>query len=158
MKFQEIWHVGPIFWILEAQKPWYSLGKTMIWARDRPSTPLLAKFTENKRISPFLLVLGGNSPKRAKKVISCDFCDFRSGRTPSGPMNLLCFSMVWGASGRPGARRCAFSTFYVKIMKPHKNLEIHEIVWNFMKFHEIHEIYGNSWFLWIWRLQNLDIP
>ena len=92
-----------------------------------PKYPLLTKFTGNRRISPSLLVLGGNSPKRAKKVISGDFCDFRSGRTPSGPMNLLCFPMVWGASGRPGARRCAFSTFYVKIKKIYKNHENSEI-------------------------------
>ena len=114
----------------------YSGGsETLIFLRENndlgagpPKYPLLAKFTENRRTSPFLLVLGGNSPKRAKKVISGDFCDFRSGRTPSGPMNLLCFSMVWGASGRPGARRCAFSTFYLRMMKIHKNHEIHAIL------------------------------
>ena len=110
----------------------YSGGsETLIFLRKNndlgagpPKYPLLAKFTENRRISPFLLVLGGNSPKRAEKVISGDFCDFRSGRTPSGPMNLLCFSMVWGASGRPGARRGAFPNLYVKIMENDKNHEI----------------------------------
>ena len=87
-----------------------------------PKDPLLAKFSENWRISPFLLILGGNSPKRAKKVILGDFKDFRSDRTPPGPMNLLCISIVWGAFGRPGARRGAFSIFHVKIKEIHKTL------------------------------------
>jgi len=73
------------------------------------------------------LILGGNSPKRAEKVILGGFYDFRADRTPPGPMNLLCISMVWAAFGRPGARRGAFSTFYVKIKKIHKNHEISEI-------------------------------
>ena len=89
-----------------------------------PKDPLLAKFTGKWRNLQFLLILGGNSPKRAEKVILGSFYGFRADRTPPGPMNLLCFSMVWGASGRPGARRCAFSTFYVKITKIHKNHEI----------------------------------
>ena len=91
-------------------------------------------------------------------MILGDFKDFRSDRTPPGPMNLLCISMVWGAFGRPGARRGAFSTFYVKIMKIHKNHEYSEISWNFKETHQNHEFYGKSWFLSIWRLQNLDIP
>ena len=64
------------------------------------------------------------------------FYDFRADRTPPGPMNLLCISMVWAAFGRPGARRGAFSTFYVKIKKLHKImkfLKFHEISRNFMK-------------------------
>ena len=61
-------------------------------------------------------------------MILGDFYDFRSDRTPPGPMNLLCISMVWGAFGRPGARRGAFPTFYVKIMENHKNHEISEIL------------------------------
>ena len=129
--------------------PYAEGSETLIFLRENndlgagpPKYPLLAKFTENRRISPFLLVLGGNSPKRAKKVISGDFCDFRSGRTPSGPMNLLCFSMVWGASGRPGARRCAFSTFYPKkwkIIKTMKILKIYENSWDFMKIMKLIE-------------------
>ena len=58
-----------------------------------------------------------------KKVILDAFYGFRADRTPPGPMNLLYISMVWGAFGRPGARRGAFSTFYVKFMKIHKNHE-----------------------------------
>ena len=58
------------------------------------------------------------------------FYDFRADRTPPGPMNLLCISMVWAAFGRPGARRGAFSTFYVKIMKHIKIMTV-------LKFHEI---------------------
>ena len=41
MKFHEIsgnYHFLTIFRKLGAQKPWYSLGKTMIWAQGRPST------------------------------------------------------------------------------------------------------------------------
>ena len=41
----------------------------------------------------------------------CDFCGFRADRTPPEPMNSLCISMVWGAFGRPGARRNAFWIF-----------------------------------------------
>ena len=112
----------------------YSGGsETLIFLRKNndlgaglPKDPLLAKFTEKWRNLPFLLIPGGNSPKRAKKVILGGFYGFRADRTPPGPMNLLCISMVWGAFGRPGARRGAFSTFYVKIMKIHKNHEISE--------------------------------
>ena len=92
-----------------------------------PKDPLLPKFTGNLRISPFLLILVGNSPKKSEKVILGGFYDFRADRTPPGPMNLLGISMVWGAFGRPGARRGAFSTFYVKIMKIRKNHEIPQI-------------------------------
>ena len=91
-----------------------------------PKDPLLAKFTGKLRNSPFSLILGGNSPQRAKKVILDGFYGFRADRTPPGPMNLLCISMVWAAFGRPGARRGAFPTFYVKIMENHKNHEIAE--------------------------------
>ena len=86
-----------------------------------PKDPLLAIFTEKLRNLPFLLILGGNSPKRAKKVILGCFYGFRADRTPPEPMEMHCLTMVWGASGRPGARRGAFSTFYVKIIKIHKN-------------------------------------
>ena len=48
------------------------------------------------------------------------FCDFRSDRTPPGPMNLLIITMVWRAFGRPSARRSAFSIFHKKIMEIHK--------------------------------------
>ena len=109
-----------------------------------PKDPLLAKFSENWRISPFLLILGGNSPKRAKKVILGDFKDFRSDRTPPGPMNLLCISMVWEASGRPGARRCAFSTFYVKNIKIMKIMKIPKYYESFKKIHGNHGIHRNS--------------
>ena len=91
-----------------------------------PKDPLLAEFTEKLRNLLFLLILGGNSPKRAKMIFG-GFYGFRADRTPPGPMNLLCISMVWGAFGRPGARRGAFSTFYVKIKKIHRNHEISEI-------------------------------
>ena len=57
---------------------------------------------------------GWKSTKKSEKVILGGFYGFRADRTPPGPMNLLSISMVWGASGRPGARRGAFSTFYVK--------------------------------------------
>ena len=70
---------------------------------------------------------GRKFTKKSEKVILGDFYDFRADRTPPGPMNLLCISMVWAAFGRPGARRGAFSTFYVKIKKIHKNHEISEI-------------------------------
>ena len=76
-----------------------------------PKDPLLAKFTEKWRNLPFLLILRENPPKRAKKVILGGFYGFRADRTPPGPMNLLSISMVWGASGRPGARRGAFFIF-----------------------------------------------
>ena len=69
---------------------------------------------------------GRKFTKKSEKVILGGFYDFRADRTPPGPMNLLCISMVWGAFGRPGARRGAFSTFYVKIKKIHKNHEISE--------------------------------
>ena len=72
------------------------------------------------------------------------FHGFRADHTPPGPMNLLCISMVWGAFGRPGARRGASSTFYVKIMKIHKNQEVPEILCSFKEFHEDLELYGNS--------------
>ena len=38
MTFHEIHHFWPILRILGSQKPWYSLGKTMIWAQGRPRT------------------------------------------------------------------------------------------------------------------------
>ena len=88
--------------------------------------PLLAKFTGKWSNLPFLLILEGISPKRAEKVILGGFYGFRADRTPPGPMNLLCITMVWEAFGRPGARRGAFPTFYVKIMEIHKNYEIAE--------------------------------
>ena len=59
-------------------------------------------------------------------MILDDFYGFRADRTPPGPMNLLCFSMVWEAFGRPGGRRGAFSISHGKIMKIHKNHEIPE--------------------------------
>ena len=93
-----------------------------------PKDPLLAEFTEKWSNLQFLLILEGNSPKSAKKVILGAFYGFRADRTPPGPMNLLCITMVWGAFGRPGARRGAFPTFYVKIMENHKNHEISEIL------------------------------
>ena len=102
----------------------------MIWAQGRPKKPLLAKITENWSSLPFLLILGGNSPKRPKKVILAGFYGFRADRTPPGPMNLLSISMVWGASGRPGARRGASFTFYVKCLKFIRNMK-------FLKFYEV---------------------
>ena len=59
-------------------------------------------------------------------MILDDFAGFRADRTPSGPMNLLCFSMVWEAFGRPGGRRGAFFVFHVTIIKFHKKNEIPE--------------------------------
>ena len=109
-----------------------------------PKDPLLAKFTDKLRNLLFLLILGGNSPKRAEKVILGGFYGFRADRTPPGHMNLLCITMVWEAFGRPGARRGAFPNFYVKIMENDKNHEIPGILSNFKKFHENHEIHGNS--------------
>ena len=53
--------------------------------------------------------------EKLEKLILEGFRDFRSDRTPPEPMNLLCISMVWGAFGRPGARRGAFSIFLWKI-------------------------------------------
>ena len=52
-----------------------------------------------------------------EKVILMVFCDFRSDRTPPGPMNLLVITMVWGDSACRGAREGAFSNFYEKLMK-----------------------------------------
>ena len=49
------------------------------------------------------------------------FCDFRSDRTPPGPMNLLVITMVWGDSACGGARKGAFSISHEKIMKIDKN-------------------------------------
>ena len=66
-------------------------------------------------------------------MISGGFYDFRADRTPPGPMNLLCISMVWGAFGRPGARRGAFSIFCVKIKKFYKNHGISENACNLRK-------------------------
>ena len=56
------------------------------------------------------------------------FYGFRADRTPPGPMDLLCITMVWGAFGRPGARSGAFPTFCVKIIENHENHEIPEIL------------------------------
>ena len=91
----------------------------MIWAQGRPRTPFQRNLLKMRNL-PFLLILEGNSPKRAKKVILDGLYGFRTDHTPPGPMNLLCISMVWGAFGRPGARRGAFSTFYVEVMEFHK--------------------------------------
>ena len=74
------------------------------------------------------------------------FYGFRADRTPPGPMNLLYISMVWGAFGRPGARRGAFSTFYVKFMKTQKYQGNSGILGNFKKFNEDHDFYGKSFF------------
>ena len=71
------------------------------------------------------------------------FYAFRADRTPPGPMNLLCITMVWGAFGRPGARRGAFPTFYVKIMENHKImkfLNFYEILRNLMKIMKFVEV------------------
>ena len=65
--------------------------------------------------------------KKCGKVILGGFYGFRADRTPPGPVILLCIAMGWGAFGRPGARRGAFSTFYVKIKNIHNNHEISEI-------------------------------
>ena len=61
--------------------------------------------------------------KKSGKGDFYDFYDFRADHTPPEPMNSLCISMVWGAFGRPGARRGAFSIFHVEIKKIHENHE-----------------------------------
>ena len=99
----------------------------MIRAQGRPRTPFYRNLLENGEIHHFI-DSGRKFTKKSGKVILSHFKDFRADRTPPGPMNLLCISMVWGAFGRPGARRGAFSTFYVKIMKIHKNHEIPKIL------------------------------
>ena len=66
--------------------------------------------------------------KSVKRMILDAFYGFRADRTPPGPMNLLYISMVWGAFGRPGARKGAFFMFYVKIMEFHEKHEIPEIL------------------------------
>ena len=107
----------------------YSGGsETLIFLRKNndlgagpPKDPLLAKFPQNSWNSSILSISSGKWLKSEKKVILEGFCDFRSDRTPPEPMNLLCISMVWGAFGRLGARRGAFSTFYVKSWKFIKN-------------------------------------
>ena len=104
-----------------------------------PKAPLLAKFTAKLRNSPILLKMYWNVPKRREKLISGDFCGFRTDRTPPEPMNLLCISMVWGALGRPGARRGAFSKFHRKIKK------IWWSPWNSWNFMEIQEKSWKSW-------------
>ena len=71
-----------------------------------------------------------------KKEILDAFYGFRADRTPPGPMNLLSISMVWGAAGRPGARRVAFSTVYVKSLQ-FKNMQ-------FLQFYDCQEISWNS--------------
>ena len=91
-------------------------------------------------------------PKSGEKVISGGFRDFRSDRTPPGPMNLLVITMVWGGCGRPGARRSAFSIFHEKIMEFH---EIHKFLdnsWNLIKFHVILEIHV------FWVFENPETP
>ena len=55
--------------------------------------------------------------KKGPKVVFCDFYDFRSDRTPPGPMNLLVITMVWGASACRGAEEGAFSISHEKIIK-----------------------------------------
>ena len=80
-----------------------------------PNDPLLAKFTRKLRNYPIFMVPDGKLPKSAGKLILSGFCDFRSDRTPPGPMNLLIITMVWGAFGRPGARRSAVSIFMRKL-------------------------------------------
>ena len=60
-------------------------------------------------------------------------------------MDLLVITMVWGAPACRGARKGAFSIFYKKFIKLHKNHEIskkHEILWNFMTFMKFMEIIG----------------
>ena len=89
-----------------------------------PKDLLLAKFTQILRNSSVSLISDGKWPKSAEKVILGDFCDFRSDRTPPGPMILLVITMVWGASACRGARQGAFSIFHENFMKFHKNHEI----------------------------------
>ena len=89
-----------------------------------PKDPLLAKFTQKLRNLTISMILGGKLQKTWEKVISGGFRDFRSDRTPPGPMNLLVITMVWGGCGRPGARRSAFSIVHEKIMELHQNHEI----------------------------------
>ena len=82
--------------------------------------------------------------KSEKKVNFCIFYDFRSDRTPPGPMNLLVITMVWGASACRGAREGAFSIFHKNFMKFHKNHGrsfFNEISRNFMKIMKFMEIY-----------------
>ena len=69
------------------------------------------------------MISRGKWPKSAGKVIPGGFRDFRSDRTPPGPMNLLVITMVWGASACRGARKGVFSIFHENFMKFHKNLE-----------------------------------
>ena len=85
-----------------------------------PRNPLLAKFTQILGNSSILLISGGKLPKSAEKVILSDFCDFRSDRTPPGPIDLLVITMVWGDPACRGAREGAFSIFHEKIMKIQK--------------------------------------
>ena len=100
----------------------------MIWAQGRPRTPFSRNLLKNGEMYKFI-ENGLKCTKKTEKVFSGDFYGFRADRTPPEPVDLLCISMVWGAFGRPGARRGAFSTFYVKIMKIHKIMKI-------LKFHE----------------------
>ena len=79
-----------------------------------PKDPHLAKFTQNLGSSSILLISGGERLKSAEEVILSDFCDFRSDRTPPGPMNLLVITMVWGNSACRGAREGAFSFLHEK--------------------------------------------
>ena len=69
-----------------------------------PKDPLLAKLTQFLGNSSILLISGGKQQKSAEKVILSDFCDFRSDRTPPGPMILLVITMVWGDSACGVAR------------------------------------------------------
>ena len=71
----------------------------------------------------------------------------------------ICFVFQWfgkllGVRARGGVR----FPFLCENHEKSWNHEISEFSWNFKKFHENHEMYGNRWFLWIWRVQNLDIP
>ena len=104
----------------------------MIWAQGRPRTPFWRNLLKMEKFTIFI-DSGRKFTKKNEKVILGGFYGFRADRTPPGPMNLLCISMVWGAFGRPGARRGVFSIFYVKIKKTHGN---HEISENCMKFQE----------------------
>ena len=89
-----------------------------------PKDPLLAKFTQELRNYPIFMIPGEKLPKSTGKLNLTSFCDFRSDRTPPGPMNLLIITMVWGASACRGARVSAFPILRKKIIKHSKIYEI----------------------------------
>ena len=129
MKFQENNNFWPICRKLGAQKPWYSLGKTMIWAQGTPKAKKLSKVTGIGRNLWNSLKMCWNVPNSQEKTILV--ISVVSGRIAPLRNLWICFVFQWfgellDVRAREGVR---FPFSYGKSKKSMKFIK-------FLKFHE----------------------